>query len=276
MESNNPVLRRAVETAATNRGGLYNEGRAAYDAATGAGKQDMADFERAYDSAAHGERTMQIPDVVAKTALSLVAVGVGAVVGWQSPAIGFVGMIVGLVLGLVNSFKRNVSPALVIGYAVAEGLFLGAISSVFSAAYAEKAPNLVGQAVLGTIAAFAVMLALYSNKIIRVNGTFQKIMMGSLIAYGLIGLASFISSFFGVGQGWGFYGVGQLGLLLCLAGVVLAAFTLALDFELIAQGVAYGLPERESWRMAFGLTSSLVWLYVEILRFLAIFANNRD
>lgn len=269
MESKNPVLRRAVETAAEKRG-LYDEARSAYDQAS------TDHLEQTYGAAAYGERTLQLPDVVAKTSFTLLAVAAGAVVGWQNVVLGVAGMLVGLVLGLVNSFKKQVSPALVIGYAVAEGLFLGAISNIFSVAYAEKAPNLVGQAVLGTIVAFGVMLALYSNRIIRVNGTFAKVMFGSLIAYGLIGLASFISSFFGVGQGWGFYGVGQLGLLLCLAGVVLAAFTLALDFDLIEQGVRYGLPERESWRMAYALTSSLVWLYVEILRFLAIFANNRD
>ena len=270
MQSNNPVLRRAVETAAENRG-LYEEGQRAYDSAA-----EVQHLETTFGAASYGERTMQIPDVVAKTALSLAAVVVGAVIGWQNVGIGLVGMVVGLVLGLVNSMKREVSPALVIAYAVAEGLFLGAISHVFSDAYASKAPNMVGQAVLGTLVAFGVMLALYSNKIIRVNGKFMKVMMGSLIAYGLIGLVSFISSFFGVGNGWGFYGVGQLGLLLCLGGVVLAAFTLALDFDMVEQGVRFGLPERESWRMAFGLTSTLVWLYVEILRLIAIFSNNRD
>ena len=269
MQSNNPVLRRSIQTAAENRG-LYDEAQTAYDNAA------IGGLEAQFAGTAHGERGLQIPDVVAKTALSLLVVVAGALIGWQNLGLGFIGMFVGLVVGLVNTFKKNVSPALVLVYAAAEGLFLGAISHVFSDTYANVAPNLVGQAVLGTIVAFGVMLALYSNRIVRVNGTFMKVMMGSLIAYGLIGLASFVSSFFGVGEGWGFYGVGQLGMLLCLAGVALATFTLALDFNYIEEGVRYGLPERESWRMAYALTSSLVWLYVEILRFLAIFANNRD
>lgn len=273
MQSNNPVLRRSLETAATNRGALYDEGRAAFEQSGGA---DVEQLERSFGAAALGERTMQLPDVVAKTSLSLIAVAVGAVVGWTNPVLGLLGMVVGLVLGFVNAFKKNVVPALVVAYAVAQGLFIGMLSAAFSAQYAEVAPNLVGQAVLGTVVAFAVMLTLYSNRIIRVNGTFMKVMMGALIAYGLIGLASFISSFFGVGEGWGFYGVGGMGMLLCLAGVALASFSLALDFNMIEEGVRYGLPEKESWRMAFGLTSTLVWLYVEILRFLAIFANNRD
>jgi uncharacterized YccA/Bax inhibitor family protein len=273
MQSNNPVLRRSLETAAESRGALYEEGRAAFGQAGG---ENVEQLERSFGAAAFGERTMQIPDVVAKTSLSLLAVAAGAYVGWNNPALGLLGMVVGLALGFVNAFKKNVVPALVVVYAVAQGLFIGMLSGAFSAQYAEVAPNLVGQAVLGTVVAFAVMLALYSNRIIRVNGTFMKVMLGSLIAYGLIGLASFISSFFGVGEGWGFYGVGGFGMLLCLAGVALASFSLALDFNMIEEGVRFGLPEKEAWRMAFGLTATLVWLYVEILRFLAIFANNRD
>jgi uncharacterized YccA/Bax inhibitor family protein len=94
-----------------------------------------------------------------------------------------------------------------------------------------------------------------------------------MVSYMVIALASFVSSFFHVGGGWGFYGVGQMGLLLCAVGVALAAFSLVMDFELITQGVRNGLPEKESWRMAFGLTVTLVWLYTEILRLLAILSD---
>jgi uncharacterized YccA/Bax inhibitor family protein len=91
----------------------------------------------------------------------------------------------------------------------------------------------------------------------------------------VIGVLSFISALFGVGGGFGFYGVGPLGLILCLAGVVLASLTLALDFEAIAQSISMGLPERESWRLGFALMVTLIWLYLEILRFLAILNSNR-
>ena len=77
-----------------------------------------------------------------------------------------------------------------------------------------------------------------------------------------------------IGRGWGFYGTGGLGLLLCIAGVALASFTLVLDFDLIEKSVAAGVPEEQSWRAAFGLTVTLVWLYLEILRFLAILNSN--
>ena len=69
--------------------------------------------------------------------------------------------------------------------------------------------------------------------------------------------------------------MGTLGIILCLVGVALATFSLAIDFESIKQAIAYGLPERESWRLGFGLMVTLVWLYLEILRLLAIVSSLR-
>ncbi len=83
-----------------------------------------------------------------------------------------------------------------------------------------------------------------------------------------------IAALFGVGGGWGFYGVTGIGLAICVIGVLLAAFFLLMDFEAIAQGIRRGAPERESWRMAFGLLVTLIWLYLEFLRLLAIFTRN--
>jgi uncharacterized YccA/Bax inhibitor family protein len=217
---------------------------------------------------------MTMDDVIVKTGILFVVLVAGALFGWNTaeanPSVLVIGAVVGLVLGLVNSFKRNVSPGLVLAYGVAEGVFLGGISKYFDIAYAEQAPQIVSQAVIGTLTTFGVMLALYRTNVIKVNGKFMKIFSIAMVSYLVIALASFVSSFFHVGNGWGFYGVGQLGLLLCAAGVALAAFSLVMDFELIAQGVRNGLPEKESWRMAFGLTVTLVWLYTEILRLLAI------
>ncbi|MCX6457768.1 MAG: Bax inhibitor-1/YccA family protein [Actinobacteria bacterium] len=49
-----------------------------------------------------------------------------------------------------------------------------------------------------------------------------------------------------------------------------------LDFQSIRQAISMGLPEKESWRLAFGLTVTLVWLYLEMLRLFAILAGRRD
>jgi uncharacterized YccA/Bax inhibitor family protein len=209
-------------------------------------------------------------DVIVKTGMLFAILLVGAFVGWSVPSLTFPALLVGLGLSLVNIFKKEVSPALVLAYGAAEGVFLGGISNLYSAAYADTAPNLVSQAVIGTFVAFGTMLFLYKSGIIKVNGKFKKVFMVAMVSYLVIAVASLISSFFGVGSGWGFYGVGGLGLLLCVAGVGLAAFSLVMDFELITQTIAAGAPEKESWRMAFGLMVTLVWLYLELLRLLAI------
>ena len=89
---------------------------------------------------------------------------------------------------------------------------------------------------LGTLVAFGVMLALYASGKLRATPRFQKMMMVAMVSYLGIAVVSLISAFFGVGEGWGFYGVGGLGLLLCVAGVGLASFSLVLDFDAIEKG----------------------------------------
>ncbi len=230
-------------------------------------------------TAPNSSALLTINDVVMKTAALFGVLLVGTYFGWtlvmSNPAVIVISVVAALILALVNTFSKNIKPVLVLAYGVAEGVALGAISRFYNDAFAVQAPNIVSQAVMGTLVVFAVMLALYAGKIIKVNGTFMKVFMIAMISYLVISVISLFASFAGVGGGWGFYGVGQLGLLLCVAGVALAAFSLVMDFEMIQQAVNQGLPERESWRMAFGLTVSLVWLYTELLRLIAIFSSDR-
>ncbi len=227
-------------------------------------------------------RRMGLDDVIVKTALCLIVLVPFAAVGWvltpSLPWLYLVAMFVGLGLGIANAVRRTVSPAMVLAYAAVEGVFLGGISWAYSV-WADAAGypgNLVGQAVMGTMVAFVVMLALYKSRLVKVDGRFQRVMMVAMVSYLVIALMSFVAALFGMNGGWGFYGAGPLGILLCVVGVGLAAFSLMLDFESISQGVRMGLPERESWRMAFGLLVTLIWLYLEILRLLAIIASSRD
>jgi uncharacterized YccA/Bax inhibitor family protein len=279
-------LSRIGQEKAGGAGFAYDEGRSAYSqASTGlatmdAGAASQSPYAPA-GPATGGRVTMN--DVITKTSFTLALLVVGAVIGWQvtpsMPWLVWGAMFVGLGLGLANSFKKKVSPALVLAYAAVEGVFLGGISYWYDQMVQSVNPEytgLVSQAIIGTLVAFGVMLALYSSRIIKVNGTFMKIMTVAMVSYLVIALVSFGAALFGVGGGWGFYGVGTLGLLLCAFGVMLAAFSLNLDFAAIEQGVTMGLPERESWRMSFGLLVTLVWLYLEILRMLAIVAMSRD
>ena len=284
MESRNPVLRRFTEQEESGQAGFaYDEGRSAYAAAAAAEAATAPTAEQLqgiYDTPGPGTGRLTLDDVIVKTGICFVILVIGAVAGWnlmdRMPLIVWGAALVGFVLAMVNVFKKQVSPPLILLYALVEGVFLGGISNLYNdLAVSNNYPGIVQQAVLGTLVAFGVMLALYKTRIIKVNGTFQKMMMVALVSYLVIGLASLVAALFGVGQGWGFYGVGMIGIVLCVFGVGLAAFSLALDFESITQAINHGAPERESWRLAFGLLVTLIWLYLEILRLLAILSNNR-
>ncbi|MCL3836243.1 Bax inhibitor-1/YccA family protein [Aeromicrobium duanguangcaii] len=178
------------------------------------------------------------------------------------------GMIVGFVLAMVNSFKKVISPALVLAYAAAEGVFVGAFSKIVSTWVGDS--TIVFQAVLGTFVAAGATLAAYKFFNIRVTDKFRKVVTISLVAFAGVMLVNFLLSIFGVLDQGGLRSFGLLGLLVSLFAIGLAVLCLIMDFDFVERGVAAGLPERESWRAAFGLTVTLVWLYLEILRVLAI------
>jgi uncharacterized YccA/Bax inhibitor family protein len=277
MQSSNPVLTRYEKT--DTSGFAYKEGVSAYTQAA-AGGAGSADLGTSFDQVtAGGGARLTINDVIVKGLMVFAVTVVFAVVGWNlvetMPWVMWVGALGGLALGLVNAFKRQPSPPLILLYAVFQGVFLGGISNWYNA-YGEGngTSGIVLQAVLATFTTFGVMLVLYLTGIIKVTKKFQSVMIVAMVAYLLIGLASLVAALFGVGDGWGFYGVGTLGLVICVLGVLIAAFFLLLDFEAIAQGIRMGAPERESWRMAFGLLVTLIWLYLEFLRLLAIFSRN--
>jgi uncharacterized YccA/Bax inhibitor family protein len=209
---------------------------------------------------------MTIDDVVARTAIMFaVLVTVGAVawtlnLGGGALMLGFIG---GLVLGLVNSFSKTVKPAMAIAYAAFQGLALGTISNLYNTAY----NGIVSQAILVTLSAFAGMLFAFKSGRIRVTPKFTKVLMTALIGYLVLAVVSLVSSFI---TGTSIYSIGGLGLIIATGGMVLAAFFLILDFDSIQKGIAAGAPESESWRAAFGLMVTIVWLYLEVLRVLSI------
>ncbi|MFI7099693.1 Bax inhibitor-1/YccA family protein [Streptomyces sp. NPDC050161] len=216
-------------------------------------------------------RPMTMDDVVARTAMTLGTVIAGATVGWLflTEQLGFaIGAgLVAMVLGFVQSFKRKPSPALILSYAALEGLFLGALSG-----FINDLPKMNGapmQAVLGTMAVFVTMLVAYKTRIVRVTARFTRFVMIAAMGFVLLSLVNCLFMVFGGGDGLGFRS-GGMGILFGLVGVVLGALFLALDFKQVEDGVAYGAPREESWLAAFGLTLTLVWIYMEMLRLISI------
>lgn len=293
MQTANPILSRIDRDAAqasaarSGPGFAYEEGRTAVASAQAPAAASAAApgiYEGVQIPAPAGTQ-VTFADVMVKSAIMFGLALVLAFVGWglvsAMPGIGTVLVLVAMLatvgLGLVNALKRKVSPPLTLLYAACSGFMLGAVSYWYNQiGLQSEYEGLVLQAVLATFTTFGVMLLLFGTGIVKVNSRFMKVMIVAMGAYFVIAIASFVASLFGVGGGWGFYGVGTLGLLLCIFGVGLAAFSLMLDFEAIKQGVAMGLPERESWRMSFGLLVTLVWLYLEFLRLFAMIAAGRD
>lgn len=221
-----------------------------------------------------GER-LTMNDVLVKTAINLGLVVVGAVVAWSVPVLMFLGLLGGLVLGLVNSFKQKVSPVLVMAYALMEGMMLGGLSAIVNLRY----PGTAIQAVLATIVVAGVTLALFANGKIRTTPKLNKIFMIGALSYLGYGLVSMLTAgLFGFSLNSMSIGGIPLGLPIALIAVAMATYSLLIDYTTTAEAVDAGLPQSESWRLAFGLTASLVWLYVEILRVLmylaSIFSND--
>jgi len=205
---------------------------------------------------------MTMDDVVMRTAtLFAVLVAVGAFAwGANSPGLALVGFLGGFVLAMVNTFSKKVRVPLIVAYAAAQGLALGTISRIYNEAYS----GIVGQAVIGTLCAFGGILVAYRSGKIRVTPKFTRIMVGALMGYLVFSLITIFTG----------RPVGATGLLVAVAAVALATFFLVLDFDQIEKSIAAGAPQEESWRMAFGLMVTIVWLYLEVLRLLSILRNS--
>ncbi|MER7763865.1 Bax inhibitor-1/YccA family protein [Streptomyces sp. NPDC097619] len=282
MRSSNPVFSR--------RGFSRDNGYAGFDAQqvqAGTATNPYATNPYAVDpqtgmpaAPARGS-VMTIDDVVSRTAMTLGTVILTAVLSWvllpvdpanvnKSYGIAIGAALVAFVLAMVQSFKRKPVPALILAYAAFEGVFLGVISSAVST---YLSPGVVVQAVLGTMCVFAAVLFAYKMRWIRVNRRFYGFVMAAALGFMLLMVANLLFSVFGGGDGLGFRS-GGLGIVFGIIGVLLGAAFLALDFKQVEDGVNYGAPREESWLAAFGLTMTLVWIYLEMLRLFSILSGD--
>jgi len=221
---------------------------------------------------------MTVEDTVVKTILSFAILIAGAVVGWTraDPLVMIVGLVGGLVLGLVNTFKKTPSPALIVSYAVLQGLFVGSISMIYNTMW----DGIVTQAVVGTIAVIGITLFLFLSGRFRSSARMTKIVTVAMIGYLVYSVANVLlvvtgvtgNSPFGLSS-MNFFGI-PLGVVIGLVVVFLAAYSLVLDFESIKFGAERGIPAVYAWQGAFGILVTVVWLYLEILRMLAILRGN--
>ena len=220
-------------------------------------------------------RSMTLQGTVTASATLLALLLVSAVFGWQAtkvqesgfslPPMAWGGVIVGLVAVVASSFRPHWAKVLAPVYALAEGFFVGAISR----AYDFVSNGIVLQAIGATIAVFAVMLVLYRTNVIRVTDRFRKVVIGATIGLMLFYLVAVLIQWIGDVNVSFLHSSSWLGIGFSVLAAGLAAFNLALDFDLIERGVKERWPKGMEWFLALGLLVTLVWLYLELLRLLA-------
>ncbi len=277
-ESSNPIFRSLPK----QQGGYAQFGTGVAGATQQLGYQTEPYTTRAPQAGV--SRPMTIDDVVTKTGITLGVLTVVAAISYfivgGNPGLAMpftlVGSLGGLALVLIATFGRKQdNPAIVLSYAALEGLFLGAISWVFGNVVVAdgNAGALITQAVLGTIGVFFGMLVVYKTGAIRVTPKFTRFLVAGMIGVLVLMLGNFLLGMFGVGggEGMGLRSGGPLAIIFSLVCIGLAAFSFLVDFDSADQMIRAGAPEKAAWGVALGLTVTLVWLYLEILRLLSYF-----
>lgn len=273
MQSTNPIFRRSEQfSSSAPQPGQYQGQYGAPQYQQGGAPQYGAPVPQT--QAPQG--VMTIDDVITKTAVTLGALVAVAALTFMFlppqllyPAVIGSGL-VGFVTVMLVAFRRQVNPGAVLVYAAIEGVFIGAFSLLFEIMY----PGIVAQAVLGTFVAAGATLAAYKFFRIRVTSRFRKVVTISTFALAGTLLVNFVLAMFGANLGLRSFEFTPLAGLVSLIAIVLAVFNLIMDFDFVEQGIRNRLPAAESWRAAFGLTVTMVWLYTEILRILSYFRSN--
>jgi uncharacterized YccA/Bax inhibitor family protein len=225
-------------------------------------------YERPAASPADTGR-MTYEDTAVKTVVLFAVLLATSVVGWIVPGLAIVGALVGFVLAMVNTFKREPSVPLIVLYAAAEGLFVGGISKVFD----DRWNGIVAQAGLATLVTVGITLALFASGKVRASARATRIFLIAMVSYLVFQLINVVLQLTGVAGGTFGLQSGWLGIVIGVAVVIMAAYSLVLDFDQIQQGVRRGIPARYGWTGAFGIMVTVVWLYFEFLRLIAIFRN---
>ncbi|WP_067697755.1 Bax inhibitor-1/YccA family protein [Nocardia jejuensis] len=229
-------------------------------------------------------RPMTIDDVVTKTGITLGVVTVAGILSYAltsanhnlAPLFVIGGGLIGFILVMVASFGRKQdNPAIVLSYAAFEGLFLGALSYMFTGVEfgGVGGAGLIAQAVLGTFGVFFGMLVVYKTGAIRVTPRLTRMIIGALIGAVVLALGNMVAMLFTT-DGFGLRSGGTIAIIFSLVMIGIAAFSFLLDFDAADQLIRAGAPEKAAWGVALGLTVTLVWLYVEILRLLSYFQND--
>ena len=276
-QSSNPVFRSLPK----QQGGYAQFGNGA--------TQGYAPYQQApyQQEAGKVSRPLTIDDVVAKTGITLAVLAFSAVISYfvvssnlaLAGPLTMVGALGGLALVLIATFGRKQdNPGIVLSYAVLEGMVLGSFSFIVANLTVKhaNAGALVTEAVLASFGVFFGMLVVYKTGAIRVTPKFQRMMVAGLFGVLALMIGDWVLSMFHVngGAGLGLRSGGLLAIVFSLVCIGIAAMSFLTDFDAADQMVRAGAPEKSAWGIALGLTVTMVWLYIEILRLLSYFQND--
>ena len=227
-------------------------------------------------------RPLTIDDVVTKTGITLAVLTAVAAVSYflvaQNLSLAMplllVGSLAGMGLLLFAIFGRKQdNPAIVLSYAVCEGMVVGAFSFVVANLMVSgiSAGALISQAVVGTLGVFFGMLVVYKTGAIRVTPKFTRFIVAGIFGVAVLALGNLVMAIFGVGGQFGpLRSGGPIAIIFSLVCIGLAAFSFLIDFDQADQAIRAGAPEKAAWGIALGLTVTLVWLYTEIMWLLSM------
>lgn len=219
---------------------------------------------------------MTISGTVAKAAFLLALVVGAGMWGWNLvepesgtssiPGWWFLLLVGAVVLAIVTAFKPQIAKFTGPLYALTMGVGLGVISHIYDFAY----EGIVLQAIMATSVVFVVMLVLFVTGAIKVTAKFRGIVVGATLGIFVFYLLTFVLTLFGVSIP---FFSGGLGILFSVFIVGIAALNLMLDFDMIVRGTDAGAPKYYEWYGAFGLTVTIIWMYIEMLRLIALSRN---
>ena len=213
---------------------------------------------------------MTVQGAINKSFILMAILLATSTIGFLMPSNLFIigGAIGGLIIVIIAAFKKHLSPTLAPLYAAVEGLFVGAITAIYAAAY----DGIVFSAVSLTIALLFLMLFIYKSNIIPVTNKFRTGVMMATGAIMVVYLLTFVLGMFGINMPY-IHDMGTVGIVINLVIIGVACLNLLLDFDNFEKGEQYGAPKYMEWFSAMGLLITLVWLYIEILRLLAILSG---
>jgi uncharacterized YccA/Bax inhibitor family protein len=237
-------------------------------------------FERGMADVASTDRTgMTVAGTYVKTGLLLILLILAAAFGWSQVQIAQVQgqdvalppswtwLLVFATLGVGIFAAAAVRAAAILGplYALGEGTLLGIIARYYNLEYS----GIVLQAIVATIAVFVATFALYNLHILKVGGRLARFVMVGLAAVALIWLVAWLLSLFGIYFQF-LYAPTPFGIALSLLIVLVGVLNLPLNFAFVDRAAGVGSPKFMEWYAAYGLMLALIWMYISILRLLAI------